>query len=543
MSSSIIHRADRIMDPLKSRRGATLVISICITMVMLIRAYYWLNHPLLSFPDQSAYLYMADLLLQGQIPYLDFFEWNPPLIMYLSIIPVLISKVVPIHPVLSLNLSIICLTFIASISAVKLADRYLDNDSQFVISIAVILGATYFNFAQEFDAAEREHIFMVAYTPFMLVRYINWTTEKKVTKVASILTGLLAGVAIALKPQFAFAFLSQEIVFYLQNRDWKRLFFPEMLAVAFVHVTYIGALCFLPKAAWDVIITQVVPLYLHGFDYSKKCLIYMLHSGFYFADPVNKFCLALGLAIMLNRYSNWIAPLTAFMFASFVNYVHGEQAWIYRMIPMASGAYMIIFLVVALLFIVLKEHTKRPILVNGIALTTLFISTCSYCWIDYNWYTALLAPGDSQFAPLGGYIGRNSGYRDMFNNPSMVILQYTKPGDKVLYVGTGIADGYPAIVQSNRSCATRYLFSVLILIEHCIKNRPDKEFWSNLMETQLKNYENDIKRDKPQLIMVFDLPAFVEMLTKYNFFNRCIGSDYVRMKSKNSCLVFVRKNK
>ncbi len=301
------------------------------------------------------------------------------------------------------------------------------------------------------------------------------------------------------------------------------------------------ALCFLPKASWEVLITQVGPLYFHGYDYSRRCLIYMLHSGFYFSNPTNLFCLALGLAIILNRFSNWMAPLTAFTFASFVNYVHGEQAWVYRMLPMASGAYMIVFLAMAVLVQGLRSSTRQPVIVNGLALTTLLVSTSAYCWLDYHRYTSELIIQDSQVAPIGGYIGRNSGFRDMFKGPAMIIWQYTKTGDKVLYVGVGIADGYPAILQTNRRSATRYPFSLLILIEHCIRHRPDKEFWKNLMAIQLKNYEDDIKRDKPKLIMVFDQPAFVEVLTKYNFFKRCIGSDYIQMKSKNSCLVFVRK--
>ena len=49
-------------------------------------------HPLAISPDQALYLESGKLILQGRVPYLDFFDLNLPLIMYLNVIPVVVAN-------------------------------------------------------------------------------------------------------------------------------------------------------------------------------------------------------------------------------------------------------------------------------------------------------------------------------------------------------------------------------------------------------------------------------------------------------------------
>ncbi len=51
-----------------------------------------ISHPLLGQPDQCMYLSMADLLMAGRLPYVDCFDNNPPLIIYLGVIPMVVAK-------------------------------------------------------------------------------------------------------------------------------------------------------------------------------------------------------------------------------------------------------------------------------------------------------------------------------------------------------------------------------------------------------------------------------------------------------------------
>src|ERR1700679_1637233 len=53
---------------------------------------YKLRYPLEINTDNAVYLAVAQLLLGGKQPYVDFYDTNPPLIMYLNVIPAAIGN-------------------------------------------------------------------------------------------------------------------------------------------------------------------------------------------------------------------------------------------------------------------------------------------------------------------------------------------------------------------------------------------------------------------------------------------------------------------
>ena len=57
-------------------------------------------------PDCAIYLDCAQRILAGQLPYVDFWDPNPPLIMYLSVPPVLLAKYTGLSVVESFMLSV-----------------------------------------------------------------------------------------------------------------------------------------------------------------------------------------------------------------------------------------------------------------------------------------------------------------------------------------------------------------------------------------------------------------------------------------------------
>ncbi len=65
----------------------------CLLLSLLYTLPFWLNHPGLVWADQSVYLGMAQLLLQGKVPYIDFFDFNFPIIIYLNAVPAFIAMV------------------------------------------------------------------------------------------------------------------------------------------------------------------------------------------------------------------------------------------------------------------------------------------------------------------------------------------------------------------------------------------------------------------------------------------------------------------
>lgn len=513
-----------------NEKAAIVVIAISFLSVILVRGYFWWVHPLLQYPDQSLYLDTALWLMEGKVPYRDFFDWNPPLIMYLSIIPHMVSNSLNLHPIASLNLLVIFSTSISAAASLYLAYRYLERD-EFFVFVPMCAGAIFFTLEQHFDIAEREQLFMIAYLPLMVLRYAAWTRPGiKIYRPLALIVGLVAGVGLALKPQFVFAAAAFEFVLLVRNGKWKkRLMRPEIFSVLLVMVVYACYLSFfLPKEAWNVLQNEVMPLFVHGYEYSSKSLMYMLHGGPYFYLPITMMCYAIGVAFFTNRFSQWAAPLAAFTLVGFFNYLHGDQAWIYRMIPMVTGSYLLCGLGISLIGKYFYERTRAPRAVATFLVASCFLTASIYSAWDLN-FTIEGLKRSSHFHNLrdiGNYVGWTacSPMQDLCPI-FMAMMKYTKAGDKVLYVGTGINDGYPAMVQSGRRCATRYPFCPLIVIDHCIINRPEEEKskWVQLMYKQINDYKLDIIRDQPDLIMILDYPPFIDMLQRYGFFDICMG--------------------
>jgi hypothetical protein len=152
---------------------------------------------------------------------------------------------------------------------------------------------------------------------------------------------LLAGIGMALKPQFVASALVVELFFHCQYKTIRAFVRPEIFSVVSVFAVYLFLCLFLPPAVWDVYFHQVVPLYLSGLSYSSETLILMLRTNSDFYLPFLHLILTLSAAIALSRYSQLISPLAAFSLSFVFHYIYGAQSWPYRFLPMSAGLFML----------------------------------------------------------------------------------------------------------------------------------------------------------------------------------------------------------
>jgi hypothetical protein len=418
---------------------------------------------------------------------------------------------------------------------------------QFFVFVPMCAGVIFLVLEQQFDMAEREQVFLITYLPFLVLRYAVWTQPGiKTSGPLALITGLAAGLGLALKPQFCGAHAAFELVLLARNgKLMKRLLRTEIVGVLFVMVVYACYLYFLlPKEAWDVLKNEIMPLFVYGYEYSSKGLMFMFHGGPYFYLPVTMLCYAMTIALVTNRFSQWAAPLAAFSLVGLFNYLHGDQAWVYRLMPMVAGCYLLCGLAIGLIGKYMYDHTRAPKAVASFLLASFVLTASIYTWWDFNYTNEdlKLTQHFHNLRDIGDYVGWTPCPALDLSQIFMAIIKYSNPGDKVLYMGTGINDGYPAIVQTGRRCATRYPFCPLIVIDHCIISRPEseKQKWIQLMYKQLEDYKQDIIRDQPDLILILDYPPFTDMLKRYGFFDRCIAG-YTKYTKHADVLVYVPK--
>ena len=202
----------------RSRAGMTpswdrFFILICAATFLLILIF-----PLSIHEDCALYLQCAELLLEGKLPYVDFVEINPPLIMYLSAVPVLIAGLVHVHPILIFQLFIFSLSVWSAWAMRSLLIRAKMNVSQ---DSSGMMAVAWISFSlimlMEGMYGQREHLFILLFVPFLFVRWIRWN-EGWLPPVLPTLIAIGAAAGVCLKPHFLIIVAAPELYWILSRR-------------------------------------------------------------------------------------------------------------------------------------------------------------------------------------------------------------------------------------------------------------------------------------------------------------------------------------
>lgn len=219
---------------MKMTRRFYLYFSLAICLVLFLAPLdYWLKHPLLTYADQALYLECAKLILAGQVPYRDFFEWNPPLIMYLSIGPVILAQLTKLPVILSFNLCVLGLSALSAALSLLLLNRFLTT-RVFISMVPVVLAAVYYSCRETYSFGEREHLFVLAYLPFFIWRMLRHQGKHlgPMEDHLALPLGVWTGLMLCLKPQFVMCAAASELVFLMGKKKStiiKRMKDPEIL--------------------------------------------------------------------------------------------------------------------------------------------------------------------------------------------------------------------------------------------------------------------------------------------------------------------------
>ncbi len=479
-------------------------VALALVSVMLAgHAFYYFCHPSLTYGDQAIYIESARLILEGKAPYVQFWDWNPPLIMYLNVLPVAISGLFGGNLILSFNIFVLFLCFLGAALAVQLEQRYAPR-REFVFFLPVVLVAVAFTCLSTISYGEREHLFVLAFLPYFVLRSLRWRGRSPARRI-SINTGLLAGLMLCLKPQFFIAAAAMELALWRYYAPAKERLISvfwsfENKTILAVALAYGLALLGLPQGSRDVFFGEILPFYGPGYEFSQRSLMYMLRGDDQILRPVLFSFVGMLAAFVCYTWSPRIAALGAFCAVGLFNYFYGNQAWIYRLVP-AEFAALLIFAEIAMTgvrrYLVMQGKTRAPghqaVLLLLTALGTLY-----FCAND------IVESGVKYRAAGAEQKIRQDKYPDM-DALAKVIAGSTTSTDSVLYLGTGISPGYPAILQARRSPAARYMYSVLPQIEACTINHKEQK-WKDLLQTHVSNYRADIQNNKPALIILQSIP-------------------------------------
>lgn len=393
--------------------------------------------------DAALYLQCGQLILDGKTPYVDFYDNNPPLIMVLSCLPVLLAKLTHLSVMASFAMFVLGLIGLSTMLICKLwraknesPDRLcLLLSAWFLFHLLTAIGR---------DFGQREHLFATCSAPYLLLRITRYQPGLGLLgRPWLFVTGFYAAVGIFLKPHFILIVVLFELVLFSGLPKFKMLLKPEVAGLAGFGLLY--ALLFLLSPSVRTNYLQLIaPLVARG-NWVYYVSIDKLLANFHpLRNPRNPyFLLSLLLALATGllgtrylradrqKYRSCLALFVAAM-AALASYLYQAKGWPYHLIPFCffsglASVYCILEITACKPQINLNATLKCAILI--------LVLTCSTA-LEYHFYTireshvsAILHDIENEslvndrvivfFTSLGAY-------------PSMIQAQ-TQPGSRFLW--------------------------------------------------------------------------------------------------------------
>lgn len=260
--------------------------------------------------DVAWYLYIAGRLLHGKHLYTDFLEVNPPLGIWLTLPAVWLGSLTGLGSIKVFYSVLLALTA----GSLLLVNRYLrlvrDVPGTERAMLCVFIAAVIL-FMPAMDFAEREHLMVLLFLPWPFLRLARSRGAQFGFAEAAIV-GLMAAMAICIKPQSLLAPLGVELVLLLRFRNFRGLFAVENIAAAAFALLYGAAIIIFEPNFLETIMPLGVNAYVPFYGYANSMIwLFSLHS-----------VLLVGFAVFLwRRTEGPLADIAALLGAAALGFI------------------------------------------------------------------------------------------------------------------------------------------------------------------------------------------------------------------------------
>jgi hypothetical protein len=483
--------------------------------------------------DAALYLDCGIRLASGQRPYVDFLDLNPPLIMYLSVLPALLARALSIHVIVAFHLLVFALALASALACRRLILRSalgLSLNESRGFAFILLLGSFFLLRTAELDWGQREHLFILLYMPFFLSRWIR-RAGGTVGPTAALYVGLGAGIGASLKPHFVLIALGVELIHLIASRRFRSLLQPEFLVFAGTGVAYAGHFLLLPADIRDAFFIRWLPMIREGYGaYNEPWNVVLLRPGVLSALLLLIAALAVVHGIDAPR-AGLARLFIAFGLFGLAGYFIQQKGWSYQQLPALFGGMMAL----------LVAFSARASEKSGPQPTR---------WPDQR--LAVLVLIGAAFASATLVMARaRDGFRPWPDPGIGQILHFeTQPGDAILMISTSVGQIYPLRLQVGRPAGSRYLWTFPLPMIYASERGPVDApfpFRSRAVMEQaelhfLEDLGEDIAKNRPRLIMIdaydepqgcpagFTLPAYFEAagflageMNDYNYWTDVFG--------------------
>jgi hypothetical protein len=321
---------------MKKNAQIMLILAIAIMVIFtLVREIYFF--PLLDLipnPDSAWLLYAAKRLLGGQKLYVDIIETNPPLIVWLSAIPVYLAQIIDGSP---FTIAVLLVTLLNLFSLWLIAKTIQgqkiigENFAFFAILLYISFGFFLFTPALY---GQRETLFITLVLPYLMWSLNKVGFQKKII--------FMAAIGCAIKPFFMLIWGINELINAAYQRNWRLLFAWHNWLIAAVQLVYLAAIYLLTPEY----ITDILPaLRFTYFTYSSS-----------WQDFIKTICevgavmlVVLWLAKLRGAYLHICLRVWGWFFACVGLILLQQKNWLNHLYPMLFMAgFLVVFVIIYL---------------------------------------------------------------------------------------------------------------------------------------------------------------------------------------------------
>lgn len=470
---------------------------------------YCLN-PLAIGCDTAMYLQCGQFLKEGLLPYVDFQDLNPPLIMYLGLLPALLAPLLgglgagagagTCAQGFQLALSGALCTGIYCLLSLALCYGVLRklNSAGLEISLlapAALMAPVLVNALAGPDYGQREHLYGLFLLPFVLLRYGRFQclaqglAQWKVGALEGSV-GFLMGVTLCFKPHFLLPPFLLELYWLARYRKPALLFCRETLAALVPMILYAVHFLLLPAAVREIYFQYMVPLIVRGYAVFNIVSDTVLYMVLRFA--LGAYFLALPCLLLLPRRLNLRAPLAILLSACLANIELQQKFWNYHGLPLYLFECFIFVTVLSVLLEKIPQFPSRLKAV-GLLLSVLLFQTWNHFFAD--WVEAHRLRQAHWLRPW-----------------EAVLAKTARPGDRALLLDTCNTPWFKTALKFSLAPGSRYLWLFACpMLEYQIRTA-HSESEKAKAQTQLaelfSNTREDIIKMKPRFILVRRWGAF-----------------------------------
>jgi hypothetical protein len=492
-------------------------------------------HPLRIGHDQALYLQCGFLWLHGAIPYVDFVDSNPPLIIYVNSIPALISECFHVPPVLVFNLFTCCLLAISLLLCHLLMVRR-KNGKEFAFYFPLLISLPLISSWLDGEFGQREHLFFILYFPFILARWFRWSGSE-LSCWESVPVGLLAGLGLCFKPYFIIPAAFCEVYWLIHMRTFRPLFKLECYCFLLAVVLYLLHFLFLPAAELQSYFGFIAPMYIEGYAFWDVTTIGMLAMGKW-GDVFPWLIMSLMIAIYMRKRCTLLLPLAAFALGALTCYLIQNKGWNYHPIPFICASSVLALLEIWLML----SYTWQSFRFSS----NLLFYSCALIAMAYT-YSSFV--NDLPYAKRSNQIDLASyGWPGYYSDKGDLgtfapeILKRTSVNDRVIVISNGVQPAYPTLLQLRRWPGSGQLQALFLSIFDYISERPPTNQRQRLLKMQqhvMDNYKEDVKRYAPKLVAIQDFPLYDDV-ERYHFVEDSLGA-YRKVGKFNGFVIYQKK--